>query len=104
MRIYLICFALLSCFYAFSQSDTTHQVVRFLVDKKGNETGEVDTLPAYCKCPSCGFNGDINKKPFLGKRITYYDGCTGKWMKIEYYFLGIRTRIQRNPAFEGERN
>jgi len=81
-------------------ADSCHQIIRYLVDKKGNSTGVVDT-PGDCMKPCKGYyTAIIDKGPFLGRRETYYEACTGKWIKIEYYFLGIRTRIRRNPAFE----
>lgn len=79
--------------------DSCHIVVLHLVDKKGKETGFVDTVGCVKPCKG-SFTAIIDKKPFLGKRKTYYDPCSGQWLRIEYYFLGILTRTRRNPAFD----
>ena len=79
-------------------SDTCHQVVLYLVDKKGIETGVIDSSKGCVKPCKGSYTIPIDKT-FLGKRETYYDDCSGKWLRIEYYFLGILTRTRRNPIF-----
>lgn len=81
--------------------DTCHTVILYLVDKKGVETGLVRT--AGCVKPCKGSYTIPIDKTFLGKRETYYDDCSGKWIKIKYYFLGILTRTRRNPIFDDTR-
>jgi hypothetical protein len=102
----LLILLLIKSIFCFAQvpqdTQSQHQIIRYLVNKKGVEIGVIDSLAVYSPFPCLkgkAMNGVINKKPFLGRLETYYDDCTGKWVLIEYYFLGIRTRTRYNPKF-----